>query len=106
MPELCGSTRLSTSNVAIAASAAVPPFRRISAPAAAARGSAALTMPAVDVAEGADVVAGAAADVQPATATSAANIDGKRQHIPGGATPSPPPRQCWTGLRVRRARLV
>src|SRR5690348_3457684 len=45
MPELCGSTTLSASKVAKAASAAVPPWRSISTPAAAARGSAALTMP-------------------------------------------------------------
>src|SRR5436190_17030093 len=47
MPELCGSTTFSASKVAIAASAAVPPCRNIDAPAAAARGSAALTMPPV-----------------------------------------------------------
>src|SRR6476661_239708 len=45
MPELCGSTTLSASKVANAASAAVPPWRNMSTPAAAARGSAALTIP-------------------------------------------------------------
>jgi hypothetical protein len=45
MPEFCGSTTLSASMVAIAASVALPPWRRISTPAEAARGSAALTMP-------------------------------------------------------------
>jgi hypothetical protein len=45
MPELCGSTTVRAIIVAIAASVALPPARRISAPAAAARGSAALTMP-------------------------------------------------------------
>jgi hypothetical protein len=45
MPELCGSTTFSASSVANAASAAVPPCRSISAPALAARGSAALTTP-------------------------------------------------------------
>jgi len=42
---LCGSTTLSTSSVAITASVALPPARNISAPAAAARGSAADTTP-------------------------------------------------------------
>ena len=45
MPLLCGSTTPSASMVAMAASVALPPARRISTPAAAARGSAALTMP-------------------------------------------------------------
>ena len=44
MPELCGSTTFSASIVAIAASAALPPSRSISTPAAAARGSAAQTI--------------------------------------------------------------
>src|SRR4051812_42628778 len=52
MPELCGSTTLSASIVAIAASVALPPLRRISTPAAAARGSAALTTPCASAAEG------------------------------------------------------
>ena len=50
IPALCGSTTLSASMVAIAASVALPPLRKISAPAAAARGSAAETMPGADVA--------------------------------------------------------
>ena len=45
MPELCGSTTVSASIVAIAASVALPPWRSIAAPASAARGSAALTTP-------------------------------------------------------------
>src|SRR5260221_2447533 len=45
MPWLSGSTTLSASSVAKAASIALPPLRSISAPASAARGSAALTMP-------------------------------------------------------------
>src|SRR5688572_16853766 len=45
MPELCGSTTVSATKVDSAASAALPPARKISAPAAAARGSAALTIP-------------------------------------------------------------
>ena len=45
MPELCGSTTVSASKVANAASVALPPWRSICAPASAARGSAALTMP-------------------------------------------------------------
>src|SRR5262249_2994766 len=44
MPEDCGSTRFSTSSVAIAASTALPPRVRISAPARAASGFAATTM--------------------------------------------------------------
>jgi len=44
IPEDCGSTRLSTICVAIAASIAVPPARSISSPAAAASGLAAATM--------------------------------------------------------------
>ena len=44
MPELCGSTRLSTSCTAIAASTALPPARSISRPASAASGFAAATM--------------------------------------------------------------
>src|SRR5260370_30774960 len=44
IPEDCGSTRLSTICVAIAASAAAPPARSIARPAAAARGLAAATM--------------------------------------------------------------
>jgi 5-oxoprolinase (ATP-hydrolysing) len=43
-PELCGSTRFSTSCTAIAASTALPPARRISRPASAASGLAAATM--------------------------------------------------------------
>src|SRR5690606_22952060 len=46
IPELCGSTTVRASIVAIAASVALPPCRRIAAPASAARGSAALTRPA------------------------------------------------------------
>jgi hypothetical protein len=44
IPELWGSTRLRTSWIAIAASAALPPFARISRPAAAASGFAAAAM--------------------------------------------------------------
>ena len=44
MPELCGSTTLSTSCTAMAASTALPPIRSISRPAAAASGLAAATM--------------------------------------------------------------
>src|SRR6187551_3048734 len=47
MPELCGSTTVRASIVAIAASTALPPWRSIAAPASAARGSAALTRPLV-----------------------------------------------------------
>ena len=45
IPELCGSTTVSASITAIAASVALPPRARISSPAACARGSAALTAP-------------------------------------------------------------
>src|SRR5690606_36558433 len=58
IPELCGSTTVSASIVAIAASVALPPRRSISAPASAARGSAALTTPRASAVSGA--VAGAA----------------------------------------------
>src|SRR5437763_9122546 len=51
MPWLSGSTTLSANRVAKAASAALPPCRSISAPASAARGSAALTMPLADTDE-------------------------------------------------------
>jgi 3-oxoacyl-ACP reductase-like protein len=47
-----GSTTLSASIVAIAASVAEPPLRRISTPAAAALGSAALTIPCACAAKG------------------------------------------------------
>src|SRR6185503_7323099 len=66
MPELCGSTTLRASNVAIAASAALPPRRSISTPAAAARGSAALTIPGWGVGWVAEVAA------HPLTARAAA----------------------------------
>src|SRR5690606_27850636 len=58
IPELCGSTTVSASIVAIAASAALPPRRSISATASAALGSAALTTPRVAAVSAA--VAGAA----------------------------------------------
>src|SRR3989344_2950208 len=45
IPELCGSTTVSASIIAMAASAADPPLRRISCPAAVARGSAEETTP-------------------------------------------------------------
>jgi hypothetical protein len=45
MPDDCGSTTVSAIAVAIAASVALPPARRISRPASAARGSAAETAP-------------------------------------------------------------
>src|SRR6476661_8597384 len=67
MPELCGSTTVSAIKVANAASAAVPPCRSICAPASAARGSAALTMPCGGVpADWREVV-------QPASARAAAS---------------------------------
>ena len=60
MPELCGSTTVSASIVAMAASAALPPARNISTPAAAARGSAAETAPPSRGRRGAPPVAQAA----------------------------------------------
>src|SRR3546814_11285705 len=45
MPEDCGSTTVSASIIAIAASAALPPARKISRPASLARGSADETAP-------------------------------------------------------------
>ena len=44
-PELCGSTTVNANMIAMAASVELPPRRRISAPASAARGSAALIRP-------------------------------------------------------------
>ena len=75
MPELCGSTTVSATKVASAASAALPPARNISAPASAARGSAALTIPGT--VEGA-TWAGVA---QPLTASSAAKVVTNRRRI-------------------------
>src|ERR1700683_3944526 len=51
-PELCGSTRPSIAWMATAASAALPPLRRISAPASAAKGLAATTKAGVLFAAG------------------------------------------------------
>src|SRR5690349_7319347 len=77
MPELCGSTTLRASKVANAASAALPPSRRISTPAAAARGSAALTIPGTLA--GAEAGGAAAAAIAKAAAMSGR----KRRRIDG-----------------------
>src|SRR5512139_137952 len=78
MPELCGSTTPSASMVAIAASVALPPARSISAPAAAARGSAALTTPRVSTA---GVSAGRAGRVAQPPSRSGANGNRRRKII-------------------------
>src|SRR5437763_3600326 len=75
MPELSGSTTFSASKVANAASAALPPLRRISAPAAAARRSAALTIPGTVACAEADGLA------QPAIMNSGANRENRRERI-------------------------
>src|SRR5205809_7887051 len=75
MPELCGSTTFNASSIANAASAAVPPWRRISAPACEARGSAELTIP------GMDVRGRAGAAMAPVRARTAARIGNRRWRI-------------------------
>ncbi len=100
MPELCGSTTFSASKVANAASAALPPWRSISAPASAARGSAALTMPGVAVAADGPVAVAQPAQRRRATAAKRSETLAHRR----AATRSRPPRQCWRSPRARAAR--
>ena len=90
MPELCGSTTVSASRVASAASVALPPWRSIAAPASAARGSAALTMP------GSALAAAVGRTVVQAPSDRAANRVQETAAHRRRASRFPPPRQCST----------
>ena len=121
MPEDCGSTTVSASIIAMAASAALPPARNISRPASLARGSADETAPrwSEDV-SGGRIAAEGAAQAERSNSGSASrvrtlNLDGdtsqlcparKRQAPTASANRAKPSRLSsrFSSLAIERAR--